>query len=58
MKALFLLLLSGVSVSASAQHTDSERKQITEKNLRLFATQVLPSLREESPARTIARAAT
>jgi alkanesulfonate monooxygenase SsuD/methylene tetrahydromethanopterin reductase-like flavin-dependent oxidoreductase (luciferase family) len=31
---------------------------LTEKNLRLFATQVLPSLREESPARTMARAAT
>jgi len=31
---------------------------LTEKNLRLFATQVLPSLRQESPARGIARAAT
>jgi alkanesulfonate monooxygenase SsuD/methylene tetrahydromethanopterin reductase-like flavin-dependent oxidoreductase (luciferase family) len=31
---------------------------LTEKNLRLFATQVLPFLREESPARTMARAAT
>ena len=31
---------------------------LTEKNLRLFATQVLPSLRQESPARGMARAAT
>jgi alkanesulfonate monooxygenase SsuD/methylene tetrahydromethanopterin reductase-like flavin-dependent oxidoreductase (luciferase family) len=31
---------------------------LTEKNLRLFATQVLPFLRQESPARGMARAAT
>jgi alkanesulfonate monooxygenase SsuD/methylene tetrahydromethanopterin reductase-like flavin-dependent oxidoreductase (luciferase family) len=31
---------------------------LTEKNLRLFATQVMPFLREESPARSMAPAAT
>jgi hypothetical protein len=36
MKALFLLLLSSVAVSAWAQLTDGERKKITEKNLRLL----------------------